>query len=101
MERDVDFVNHSFDVSVTATEHKVRTERKERSMSTDITYRDRAILRAVAAGRCAISRGSLVVDGVGCCDQFVGRRLAAAGLIAAGHGPASLTDSGRALLAAA
>ena len=70
-------------------------------MTTEITYRDRAILRAVAAGRCAISRGSLVVDGVGCCDQFVGRRLAAAGLIAATSGPAALTDSGRALLQAA
>jgi hypothetical protein len=70
-------------------------------MTTEITYRDRAILRAVAAGRCAISGGSLVVDGVGCCDQFVGRRLAAAGLIASAPGPAALTETGQALLAAA
>jgi hypothetical protein len=44
--------------------------------------------------------GSLTIDGLGCCDQFVGPRLASAGLIAAGPrpGPVRLTDSGRALL---
>jgi hypothetical protein len=70
--------------------------------TTDLSYRDRAVLRAVAAGRCTVSSiGVLAVDGLGCCDQFVGRRLAAAGLLAPGPGPARLTASGRALLEAA
>jgi hypothetical protein len=70
--------------------------------TTDLSYRDRAVLRAVAAGRCTVSSiGVLAVDGLGCCDQFVGRRLAAAGLIAADPGSAHLTDTGRALIEAA
>jgi hypothetical protein len=68
-----------------------------------LSRRDCAILGAVAAGRCEISGhvgGTLVVDGVGCCDQFAGARLTRAGLIAAGTrpGPARLTASGWALL---
>jgi hypothetical protein len=71
-----------------------------------LSYRDRAVLRAVAAGRCEISDdtgGTLVVDGRFLSDQFTGPRLTAAGLIAAGshHGPARLTASGAALLEAA
>lgn len=71
-----------------------------------LTYRDRAVLRAVAAGRCEISAASggvLVVDGLCFSDQFAGPRLTSAGLIAAaaGSGPARLTPSGHALLAAA
>ena len=70
--------------------------------TTDLSYRDRAVLRAVAAGRCTVSAiGVLAVDGLGCCDQFVGRRLAAAGLIDADPGLAHLTDTGRALVEAA
>jgi hypothetical protein len=70
--------------------------------TTDLSHRDRAVLRAVAAGRCTVSAiGVLAVDGLGCCDQFVGRRLATAGLIATGPGPAHLTDTGRALIEAA
>jgi hypothetical protein len=70
--------------------------------TTDLSYRDRAVLRAVAAGRCTVSAiGVLAVDGLGCCDQFVGRRLANAGLIAPGPGPARLTATGRALVEAA
>jgi hypothetical protein len=71
--------------------------------STILSHRDRAVLRAVAAGRCTISAvgSQLAVDGMGYCDQFVGRRLAVAGLIAAGPGPAHLTSTGRALLEAA
>lgn len=74
---------------------------------TALSCRDRAVLRAVAAGRCLISGGScpsLVIDGLTCCDQLVGPRLTRAGLIAAGGrepAPARLTDTGRALLAAA
>lgn len=70
-----------------------------------LTSRDRAVLRAVAAGRCEIAAtgGALVVDGLCFTDQFAGARLTAAGLIAAGTGSgrASLTASGRELLAAA
>ena len=72
-----------------------------------LSHRDRAILKAVASGRCQISRGvcaSLTVDGLSCCDQFIGARLAGAGLIAAPGWqpePARLTESGRAILQAA
>jgi len=69
-----------------------------------LNHRDRAVLRAVAAGRCEISAGSgatLVVDGLCFADQFAGPRLTAAGLIAAADGRARLTASGAALLAAA
>jgi hypothetical protein len=71
-----------------------------------LSPRDRAVLRAVAAGRCEISGrlgGALVVDGLFLSDQFAGHRLAGAGLIARDPqlGEAVLTPSGRALLAAA
>ena len=74
--------------------------------TTDITFRDRAILRAVAAGRCQITGGAcpaLTIDGLSCCDQFAAPRLTQAGLIVAGgrQEPARLTESGRALLEAA
>ena len=68
-----------------------------------LSNRDLAVLRAVAAGRCEMTMargGSLTVDGLSCSDQFVGPRLAEAGLITAGArpGPARITPSGRALL---
>jgi hypothetical protein len=67
-----------------------------------LSSRDRAVLRAVAAGRCRISHPDgdvLVVDGLCFADQFAGPRLAAAGLITdAGSGAAQLTPSGQALL---
>jgi hypothetical protein len=71
-----------------------------------LSNRDKAVLRAVAAGRCEISRaagGVLVVDGLCFADQFAGPRLTAAGLIAAAAetGRALLTASGRKLLGAA
>jgi hypothetical protein len=72
--------------------------------STILSHRDRAVLRAVAAGRCTISArdgGALAVDGVQFCDQFAGLRLTSAGLIAAGPERALLTPTGRALLEAA
>lgn len=71
-----------------------------------LSHRDRALLRAVLAGRCQVSGAAsvrLVVDGVGCSDQFVGARLLAAGLIASPGSetsPARLTDTGLAALAA-
>ncbi|GAA0907578.1 hypothetical protein [Pseudonocardia zijingensis] len=64
-----------------------------------LSHRDHAVLRAVAAGRCATAAGgALVVDGLFLSDQFTGARLAAAGLIT--DGP-RLTASGHALLEAA
>ncbi len=69
-----------------------------------LSHRDRAVLRAVHAGRCLVSGRSaalLVIDGVGCCDQFVASRLVQAGLIATPGPrpePAHLTASGLALL---
>lgn len=71
-----------------------------------LSHRDRAVLRAVAAGRCEIpcdAGGALVVDGRFLSDQFAGPRLAAAGLIDTEphEGPTRLTASGAALLAAA
>jgi hypothetical protein len=76
------------------------------STLSSLSHRDRAVLRAVAAGRCQIAARAgapLVIDGIGCCDQLVGPRLLKAGLIAAvaRPGPARLTDSGRAVLEAA
>ena len=70
----------------------------------DISHRDRSVLRAVAAGRCAMSTGpcpALTVDGLCCSDQFAGARLAGAGLIFAVQGAVALTEVGRALLDAA
>lgn len=75
--------------------------------STALSHRDRSVLLAINAGRCEVSGGVavlLVIDGVGCSDQFVGPRLVRAGLIASpGPGPARarLTASGHAVLEAA
>jgi hypothetical protein len=72
--------------------------------SRGLNHRDRAVLRAVRAGRCQVSGRAatlLVIDGVGCSDQFVASRLVQAGLIASPGpqpAPARLTDSGIALL---
>ena len=66
-----------------------------------LNNRDRAVLRAVAAGRCELPKGgSLIVDGLCFSDQFAGLRLTTAGLISAVAGRARLTPSGQALLAA-
>ena len=54
-------------------------------MTTNLTNRDRAILRAVAGGTAEMlvsSEPDLFVDGRFCCDQLAARRLAHAGLIA-------------------
>jgi hypothetical protein len=73
-----------------------------------LSYRDRAVLRAIAAGRCTtpISDGiCLSIDGLPYCDQFAGSRLVRAGLITVRGGPklgsVRLTASGEALLRAA
>jgi len=72
------------------------------SLDTALSSRDRAVLRAVDAGRVRLSgRSALVVDGLFLADPFAGPRLAGAGLIAgAADDAVSLTESGRALLAA-
>jgi hypothetical protein len=75
--------------------------------TTVLTHRDRTVLRAVHAGRCTVSGRVgvvLVVDGVACCDQFVGSRLVRSGYIdppGEAVAPARLTPSGRALIEAA
>lgn len=67
-----------------------------------LTPRDRSVLRAVAAGRCARpGPGSLTVDGMALADQFAGLRLVDAGLITTAAGPVALTAVGAALLTAA
>ena len=77
------------------------------STTTSLSHRDRAVLLAVAAGRCEISgdlNASLVIDGLSCCDQFLGARMTRAGLLAPARSRlerARLTPSGRALLNAA
>jgi hypothetical protein len=68
----------------------------------DLTARDRAVLRAVDAGRCRLSGPSvLMVDGLFLADPFAAPRLAGAGLIEADDprsGAVHLTASGRAVL---
>jgi len=69
-----------------------------------LSHRDRAVLRAVAGGRCKHSGEAgmpLLIDGFYCSDQLAGIRLAAAGLIATGTGKraTTITASGRAALA--
>ncbi len=72
-----------------------------------ISNRDRAVLRAVAEGRCMVSGecgNPLTIDGFCCADQFAKSRLTAAGLISvpgATPAPARLTSTGQALLVAA
>ncbi len=66
-----------------------------------LSNRDRAVLRAVAAGRCVLAglQGmALRIDGLCCADQFAGARLAAAGLIAATATELALTPAGRAAI---
>ena len=71
-----------------------------------LSNRDRAVLRAIAAERCTVADDTghaLAVDGLSFCDQFAGPRLMDAGLVTVA-GPASrprLTDAGRSILAAA
>ena len=71
----------------------------------ELSFRDRAILRAVAGGHAELLVGvepDLYLDGRCCADQVAARRLARAGLIAAAipgptahRVPACLTASGR------
>jgi hypothetical protein len=75
-----------------------------------LTWRDRAILRAVAGGGAELVYGAepdLIIDGRCCCDQPAAHRLARAGLIAplatatvGQRVPACLTPAGTARLSA-
>jgi hypothetical protein len=77
------------------------------TVAATVSNRDRAVLRAVAAGRCQMSGGSgptLVIDGMCYADQFAGARLTGAGLIAVPRSAAEsarLTPTGMAFLASA
>jgi hypothetical protein len=72
-----------------------------------MTGRDRALLRAVAGGRCQLSTGCepvLLVDGLLCADTAAAHRLVQAGLLIAPDPslplvPAVLTAAARELLA--
>ena len=68
-----------------------------------LSGRDRAVLRAVAADRCTVDETgrALAVDGLCFCDQFAGTRLLDAGLITCAASQMRLTDAGRSILAAA
>ena len=71
-----------------------------------LSNRDRAVLRAIAADRCTVADDSghaLAIDGLCFCDQFAGIRLVDAGLVTvAGTAPRPrLTEAGRSILAAA
>lgn len=75
-----------------------------------LSYRDRAILRAVDSGTAELvlsATPDLYLDGLLCSDQFAAHRLARAGLITGGRScttahrvRAQLTPAGRAQLAA-
>jgi hypothetical protein len=71
------------------------------TLDSTLSHRDRAVLRAVAAGRCVLAGlqdMALRIDGLSFADQFAGPRLAAAGLIAASATGLALTDAGRAAI---
>jgi hypothetical protein len=65
-----------------------------------LSNRDRAVLHAVADGRCRRISHILFIDGVYCADQFVADHLAEAGLLSAAD-PVRLTPSAQQLLKAA
>lgn len=78
------------------------------STEPELSGRETALLRAVAAGRCELVCGcepDLLIDGRWCGDQSAAHNLATAGLIGPAEpvGPgeritAIVTDAGRALL---
>lgn len=71
---------------------------------TQLSNRDRAVLRAIAEGRCVVSGECghpLTIDGICCADQFAGTRLTGAGLIAVAGTCPRLTPTGQAVLTAA
>ncbi|MFF1611359.1 hypothetical protein ACFVYA_26545 [Amycolatopsis sp. NPDC058278] len=65
-----------------------------------LSHRDRAVLHAVADGRCRRISHTLFVDSAYCADQFVADHLAEIGLLSATE-PVRLTPSAQLLLKAA
>ncbi|MQA16139.1 MAG: hypothetical protein GEV09_18920 [Pseudonocardiaceae bacterium] len=75
-----------------------------------VSGRERAMLRAIAAGRAEVScscEPDLFIDGLGCCDQYAAHQMARRGLVrpaVAGllgeRVRAELTPAGQAVLAA-
>jgi hypothetical protein len=68
-----------------AADDTVEGTTMDRTMTSQLTGRDRAILRAVVSGNAELTWGSepdLVLDGRYCSDQLAAHRLARAGLIA-------------------
>lgn len=68
-----------------------------------LSDRDYAILGAVDAGRCLVDHSNgntLLIDGMGCCDQFAARRLLHAGVVCSESEKeyAALTELGRRLI---
>ncbi len=64
------------------------------AVTSALSGRDRALLRAVSAGRCAFRGGCepvLLVDGVGCADWAAARRLVDLGLVVAPDTSVALT----------
>jgi hypothetical protein len=85
-----------------SAEEKIMTA----TVRTELSRRDVAVLRAVAAGRCELVECGgpvLTVDGRCFCDQLAAPRLAGAGLIVGGTADrlARLTPAGAAVLRAA
>ena len=71
---------------------------------TQLSNRDRAVLRAIAEGRCVVSGECghpLTIDGYCCADLFAKTRLTGAGLISVTDTAAWLTPTGQAVLTAA
>lgn len=91
-------------VDVTAPARSADRAQRGSAVRATLTYRDRAILRAVARGTAEMlvsSQPDLFVDGRFCCDQLAAHRLAHAGLIAGARPgtvgqrvPARLTAAG-------
>lgn len=88
------------------TDVPVSTEASTESSAEEhpLTGRDRALLRAVAAGRAEFGGGRvpvLLVDGLPCTDFGAAHRLVAAGLVAPpgeDRAPVALTAAGRRVL---
>lgn len=69
-------------------------------ITVELTYRARAMLRAVEGGRARVSLScepDLFVDGLQCCDQQVAHDLARAGLLRPAH-PGRVGERVRAVL---
>lgn len=74
----------SADADAGAPSRPLPAPRRSPEPASAITPRDRAVLLAVAAGRCTVSPDAghgLLIDGRPCADQFVAGRLVREGLV--------------------